>query len=173
MKNLTKDELIKIHQRVQDRFKTTAGIKNESLVEAIVAGPALVLHGKTCFPDIYTKAASLMETMRWHAFIDGNKRSLLIATQYYLKINGYHFLAPFHSVRFTAEIADTQGEEQEVTDNLIGAISAWLKYYVAKIDNIKERNSVVDRVNSEYQVVRNLMEHDPKKAEKLLIMGWP
>lgn len=164
MKNLTPEELIKIHRRVQDRFKTTPGIKNESLVGAIVARPDLVLHGETCFADIYSKAACLMETMRWHAFIDGNKRSLLLATQYYLKINGYRFVVPIHSVRFSVDIADTQGEEQEVTDNLIATISAWLKNYVASNDDQAGIDTIIKHYNSELQEIRNLMQHDPTKA---------
>jgi death-on-curing family protein len=164
LKNLTTDELIKIHQRVQDRFKTTPGIKNQSLIASIVERPDTRIRETVCFPDIYTKAAALMETMRWHAFIDGNKRSLLLATQYYLKLNDYYFLVPIHSVRFTVDIADTQGEEQEVTDNLIATISAWLKNYVARTDDIEGKNAIINRVNTELQEIRNLIVHDPKKA---------
>jgi prophage maintenance system killer protein len=73
--NLTKNQLIKIHEYVQKRFKTTAGLTDEGLIDGIVSRPDLVLNDKVLFPDIYSKAASLMETMRWHAFVDGNKRT--------------------------------------------------------------------------------------------------
>ena len=66
-----------------------------SLVASIVTRPDLVLHGKICFPDIYTKAASIMQAMRWHAFIDGQEK--LPSCDAVLSKDGYYFLVPFHS----------------------------------------------------------------------------
>ena len=57
--------------------------------------------------------------MRWHAFTDGNKRTGLIATETFLKINGYFCLYPLDAVRFSVKVAATQRENQEITNRLI------------------------------------------------------
>lgn len=171
MLNLTRDDLLKAHDIVQQRFNITPGIKSEGLLDSIVLKPDTVLHGKECFPDIYTKAASIMETMRWHAFVDGNKRTLLLATQSYLKLNGYYCLLPISSVRYTVEISKTLapvGEEQEVTDKLIREISEWLVNYVTKSDNHHEIFKILNRFSQELQNVSDLNKDDPEKARKIL-----
>jgi death-on-curing family protein len=162
--NLTKNQLIKIHEYVQKRFKTSAGLTDEGLIDGIVSRPDLVLNGNVIFQDIYSKAASLMETMRWHAFVDGNKRTMLLATQYYLENNGYYFMVPYHSVRFCVDIANTQGVEPEITNELILKISDWLKDYVARSDDIEGIRNIQEAFDAQLKEVSDLIKTDKQKA---------
>ena len=86
-------------------------------------------------PDIYSKAASILEARRWHALVDGNKRTLLLATKSYPKLNGYLSLFPLRILRYVIGIAGTMSEEQDVTDSVIIQISNWMSKYDAKEDN--------------------------------------
>ncbi|HEX9318291.1 MAG TPA: hypothetical protein VF884_05085 [Nitrososphaeraceae archaeon] len=53
MINLSKDDLIKIHTRIIERFKTkAAGINDEGLIDAIVKRPDQILYGVETFTDI-------------------------------------------------------------------------------------------------------------------------
>ena len=86
-------------------------------------------------PDIYSKTASILEARRWHPFVDGNKRTLLLVTKSYLKLNGYLSLFPLRILRYVIGIAGTMSEEQDVTDSVIIQISNWISKYEAKEDN--------------------------------------
>ena len=55
--------------------------------------------------------------------MDGNKRTLLLATKSYLKLNGYLSLFPLRILRYVIGIAGTMSEEQDVTDSVIIQIS--------------------------------------------------
>lgn len=169
--NLTKEDLIGIHELVRKRFKITPGIRSIGLVEAIVQRPDLVVNGKICFPDIYSKAASIMEAMRWHAFNDGNKRTLLLAAQVYLKKNAYFCLFPLKAIKFSVDISATQGEEQEVTDKLIDDISSWLKSYVAKRDDNDSVRCIILCEYASLQDLKKLNARDPQKAREM-VNNW-
>jgi death-on-curing protein len=169
--NLSKEDLVEIHNRIQERFATTtaAGISKKGLVDSIVKRPDQILYGRESFPDIYSKAASIMEaTLRWHVFADGNKRTGLIATETYLKINGFVCIYPLDAVRFSVLVAATEGEEQEVTDNLIRQIADWLEVFVAeKTDRDKVgiiAASMSDRIH-EYGAI---YDKSPEEARKIM-----
>jgi death-on-curing protein len=137
--NLSKIDLIEIHNRVQQRFNATAGIKDEGLLDSIAERPDQIIYGKIRFPTICSKAASLMEALiRWHPFIDGNKRTGLLAVQTYLEINGYFSLLPLQVVRFSVNIAKTRGQDQKTIDKLINDIAIWLEQYVTKRSNVNK-----------------------------------
>ena len=66
--------------------------------------------------------------------MDGNKRTLLLATKSYLKLNGYFSLFP---LRIKIRNRDCWDNERgtDVTDSVIIQISNWIKKYVTKEDN--------------------------------------
>ncbi len=129
MRDLTPDEIIKIHDRVQATFNVFAGIKDLGLIEAIAARPSTKIHsGFEPYDTVFLKAASIMEgIIRFHPFVDGNKRTALLATYVYLKLNGYSVVYPLSAVRFSVEIAKFDKTDQESTNQLIQEIANWLK----------------------------------------------
>lgn len=51
------------------------------LLEAAVLRPQQSVFGSDAYPDMHTKAAAMMHSLiRNHAFIDGNKRTGVLAT---------------------------------------------------------------------------------------------
>ena len=174
MNNLTKKDLINLHKLIQEQSKETMpGIKDKGLLDSIPERPDLILYRKELYPDIYLKSASIMEgIIRLHPFVDGNKRTGLIATQTYLQINGYIPLFPTNAVRFAIIIAKTkaeeEGKEQETTDKLIIEISEWLKKYVAKYNDIKKYKKIMFNIRSELANIEKLITDNPEKAEKIM-----
>jgi death on curing protein len=167
--NLTKADLKEIHCRVQQRFATTAGINDDGLIDSIVKRPDQILYGLETFPDIYLKAASIMEaTIRWHAFTDGNKRTALLATETYLHLNGYVCFYPIHAVRFSVTIALTQGEEQEITNRLIQTTTDWLKKYVANRKDIRKVFQILDDLLNDMDQLKSIYERDQIKAKNII-----
>ena len=74
--------------------------------ESIAQRPSSKHYGHEHFPDIHYKCASLMEAIiKWHPFIDGNKRTGLLAASYYMLKNNCILVTPLSSIKFTVLIA--------------------------------------------------------------------
>ena len=116
MVDITKDDLIKIHEIIQETFNITPGIKDDGLLESIAERPSQNPYNHTPFPDIYSKCASLMEAIiKWHPFIDGNKRSGLHTAHLYMYVNGYTLVIPVSAVRFSVLVAQDKKDLHEIT----------------------------------------------------------
>ena len=66
-----------------------APIRDLGLLGSAVARPQTTLFGQDAYPDLWSKAAALLQSiMNNHALIDGNKRLGWLATAVFLEING-------------------------------------------------------------------------------------
>ena len=124
MPELSAQDIINIHQIVQNRFQIQlAGVREPGLVESIAVRPKQVVYGTITFPDIFSKAASLMEAIiRWHPFVDGNKRTALLVTNVYLGINGYTLmlLSAQSDSQLRVQVKET---DQKTIDRLLRKIA--------------------------------------------------
>lgn len=109
------------------------GVEKEGLISALIQKQNQSLFGSdNLYPDIYLKAAVLMEGLiRWHIFTDGNKRTALMSTFIYLYGNKHYLAIPIDSVRFLIRVADDRQNDQDYTNNLIKEISEWLREHSA------------------------------------------
>lgn len=63
-------------------------VRDMGLLGSAVARPQTTVFGEDAYPDIWTKAASLLHSIvNNHALIDGNKRLGWLATAVFLEIN--------------------------------------------------------------------------------------
>ena len=63
-------------------------IRDIGLLGSAVARPQTTLFGQDAYPDLWTKAAALLDSIvNNHALIDGNKRLGWLATAVFLEIN--------------------------------------------------------------------------------------
>ncbi len=68
-----------------------APIRDLGLLGAAVARPRTTASGIDAYPDIWTKAASLLQSIvSNHALIDGNERLGWLATAVSLEVNGHN-----------------------------------------------------------------------------------
>ena len=66
-----------------------APIRDLGLLGSAVARPQTAAFGDDAYPDIWTKAAALLQSIVTnHALIDGNKRLGWLSTAVFLEING-------------------------------------------------------------------------------------
>jgi death on curing protein len=68
---------------------TVLEVSDYGLLDAAVARPRATVFGVDAYPDLYTKAAALLQSIaRNHALVDGNKRTAWAAAWTFLYING-------------------------------------------------------------------------------------
>lgn len=74
---------------------TGAGLlRDAGLLASAVGRPAQSVFGEDAYPDLYTKTAALFESLACnHAFVDGNKRTAVVAAIHMLNWNGFDFIA--------------------------------------------------------------------------------
>lgn len=129
---LEANDLLNIHEFVRQQFNVPAGA-NFSLVDSIVNRPSQGYHGMAPFPNIWLKAASIMESIiRWHPFTDGNKRTALAAISVYLEVNGYYLMLPYSAVRFSVEIARIRATDSDTNRKLLYRIAKWIQTHSAR-----------------------------------------
>jgi death-on-curing protein len=64
-------------------------IRDVGLLAAAAARPQATAFGEDAYPDVWTKAAALLESaVNNHALVDGNKRLGWLATAVFLELNG-------------------------------------------------------------------------------------
>lgn len=64
-------------------------VADYGLLDAAVARPQATVFGVDAYPDLFTKAAALLQSLaRNHALVDGNKRTAWAAAWTFLYLNG-------------------------------------------------------------------------------------
>lgn len=86
---LTVADVVELHRLQLLRFGGANGIRDVGLLESAVAQPAAGFGGVYLNPGLFEMAAAyLYHVVRNHAFVDGNKRTGLLAALVFLDLNG-------------------------------------------------------------------------------------
>jgi death-on-curing protein len=87
---LSGEQVLFIHSRIVDTTGGAHGVLNIGLLQSAVGRPKATFEGKELYPDMFHKAAALMESLiKNHSFLDGNKRTAITSAGIFLRINGY------------------------------------------------------------------------------------
>ncbi len=90
---IDKTDTLAFHDALLAMFGGLPGIRDEGLLESALNRPLQMFHYAE--PDIFQLAAAYAEgIVKNHPFLDGNKRSGLMAAALFLECNGYKFQAP-------------------------------------------------------------------------------
>ena len=74
------DDVLKLHNKSIDDFGGAKGIRDIGLLESALARPFQTFGGKDLYPTVFEKAAAITESLIInHPFIDGNKRTGMLA----------------------------------------------------------------------------------------------
>jgi death-on-curing protein len=80
------DDILRLAERL---LGTPVPIRDVGLLGSAVARPRTTVGGGDAYPDVWTKAAALLQSIvSNHALIDGNKRLGWLATAVFLELNG-------------------------------------------------------------------------------------
>jgi len=87
MRYLTAEEVLEINASVMGGRHL---LRDRGLLESAIARPQASAFGADAYPDLATKAAALLHSLVLnHPFVDGNKRTAVLATLIFLDLNGY------------------------------------------------------------------------------------
>lgn len=121
MKSLTLEQIIAIHSLLIGETGGSDGLRDVGRLESVVATQTQDVFGTELYKTAYEKAAALMRGIIGdHPFVDGNKRTGILAALTFLDINGR-----------TASFKQKEVEDFAVrvaVDHLdIETIATWLK----------------------------------------------
>jgi death-on-curing protein len=86
---LTVDDVLQLHEDVLAADGGAEGLRDFALLDSAVNAPQASFGGAYLLPDPYEMAAAYMfHISANHAFVDGNKRTALLATLVFLGLNG-------------------------------------------------------------------------------------
>lgn len=127
MNYLTPAQVLFIHYRLIKETGGSHGIRDLGLLQSAVARPATTFDKNDLYPDLFSKAASLMHSIiKNHPFVDGNKRTAISAASIFLIRNNYTLTASNKELeRFTIKAASKKIELQE--------IAKWFKNHSKKV----------------------------------------
>jgi len=107
--------LLKAIHRAFIEIEGEPGYLSEGMIEGCIQRAITYVYGFEPFPTIIMKAAALMYCIIvFHPFVDGNKRTAILATSFFLLFNGYEFTIPNDSVEFTIAIAEFKKSERQI-----------------------------------------------------------
>ncbi|MGO4614174.1 type II toxin-antitoxin system death-on-curing family toxin [Nocardia sp. 2YAB30] len=117
MEYLTLPELLNLAERLG-----TPAVRDYGLLDSALARPQSSVFGQDAYPDVWQKAAALMESIACnHGLIDGNKRLAWYASWVFLQING-HRLGPRFDVddaeRFVLAVCQGELEVSTIAEHL-------------------------------------------------------
>jgi death-on-curing protein len=114
---LTVEVVLALHQRQLVRFGGAAGLRDLGLLESAVAQPRASFGGTYANDGLFAMAAAyLFHIVSSHPFVDGNKRTGLLAAQVFLDVNGVTLEDDSESFyTLTMGVAEGRLDKQAVT----------------------------------------------------------
>jgi len=143
MNYLSVDQVIAIHDETLLAFKGAQGVLNKAMIEVSVHKPKITLGLKEVFPDIFSKAAALLNAITLnHGFVDGNKRTGYLTAVIFLRLNGIE-IQPSDD-----EIIELMFRVASGGDSDIKMITAWFKRHCEGLTEVKNTSEGVKLVET-------------------------
>ena len=122
MNYLSAEQILFIHARLIDETGGSHGLRDMDGLLAAVGRPRSSFEGKDLYPDLFSKAAALFESIvQNHPFVDGNKRTGAVAASLFLQRNGYELTATSDDlVDIAMGIAQSQFTVEQIASWLRG-----------------------------------------------------
>jgi death-on-curing protein len=122
---LTIPQILFIHARLIEETGGAHDLRDLGALEAASARPQATFADQEMYPDLFSKAAALLDSLvNNHPFVDGNKRTGIAAAALFLRQNGYRLTATNPELEaFTLAVA-TQRQD-------IAKLTAWLQTHCA------------------------------------------
>ena len=130
MSYLTVEQVLFIHMRLIAETGGSRGLRDLGLLASAVARPQATFGGEDLYPDLFSKAAALMDSLvRNHPFVDGNKRVGITAAGLFLLRNGQ---------RLTASSAELESFALQVARSEVSTeqIAAWLREHSTAMNDL-------------------------------------
>ena len=112
------EDVLAIHAAQIDLYGGPHGVRDLGLLESAVAQPQATSGGEYCHGAPFEMAAAYMfHIVQNHPFLDGNKRTGLVAALAFLDMNGIEIDAPGGSLyELTIAVAAAQAGKAEIAE---------------------------------------------------------
>jgi len=163
---LTFRDMELILNRVNVRYGMKEHIVNKGQLEFALYKPKIKLvGGSEQYPELYQKAAILMETItKLHPFTDGNKRCAMMAAEYMIYRNNCELILPLKTIRFSVDIAtDDQDKMRE-------EIQKWFSIHI--INNPFKLFLVLIEQLEEESIIQNMFKEKKFDEAEKLVSFW-
>ena len=118
MKKLTKEQILLLQQDLIEHTGSTAGLRDEGLLESALFTPFQSFDGNDMFPSLQQKAARLgFGLIQNHPFVDGNKRIGAHAMLVFLSLNGVELA--YTQQELSGMILDVAAGKQSFEDMVV------------------------------------------------------
>jgi len=124
MIKLTLEQILELHALVIKETGGSIGLRDLGRLESSIATQTQNVFGEELYPNIEDKSAAVIRSIiADHPFVDGNKRTAMIAGLVLLDLNNMQFIFKAGEIEdYAVKIA---------TDHLdVPEISAWLKAHI-------------------------------------------
>ena len=123
---LTLEQLLEFHALVISQTGGLDGLRDLGRLESVMATQTQNVFGEELYPSLPEKSAAIIRgIIADHPFVDGNKRTAMLAGLTFLELNGFKFKAKKGELEnFAVKIAV---KKLDVTE-----IAAWLKEHITK-----------------------------------------
>ncbi len=117
---LTLDDVLDIHGVQLARYGGSTGIRDQALLVSALSQPPATFDGEFLHANLFSMAAAyLFHIVKNHAFIDGNKRTGLLAALVFLDINGVSIGQGSEKLfELTMAVAEGRMDKDEVAESL-------------------------------------------------------
>lgn len=121
MKLLGVSDILAIHILLIEETGGAAGVRDMPRLESAVQSMSQTVFGEDAYPSIFDKSAVLIRSIiGGHPFVDGNKRTAMLAAITQLKINTLYFTAKSGEIEdFAVRVATEKPD--------IETIAKWLE----------------------------------------------
>ena len=87
---LTLDEVLMVHADQIDRYGGSPGVRDLGLLQSAIAQPQSSFGGQLLHSTVFEMAAAyLFHLVSNHPFVDGNKRTALVISLLFLRLNSW------------------------------------------------------------------------------------
>jgi death-on-curing protein len=118
MNYLTPEQVLFLHARLIEETGGGHGLRDLGLLESAAARPQATYSGQDLYPDLFSRAAALMDSLvHNHPFVDGNKHTGITAAALFLVRNGYRLTTTNPELEaFTRRVAEARPDIAEIAD---------------------------------------------------------
>ena len=114
---IDKPEVLIAHSMQLAEHGGSEGIRDETLLDSALAKPRNVFAYGESVTLCRLAASYAFGIAHNHAFVDGNKRTALVVSEGFLRVNGWKVVCPLEEKYFTyLHLADGSLSEEELTD---------------------------------------------------------
>lgn len=117
MKYLTPEQVLFLHARLVDETGGSHGVRDLNMLLLAVSGPQASFNGQDLYPDLFHKAAALLDSLiNNHPFVDGNKRTGIASAALFVQANGYRLnVSNLELEKFTLDVAQALRSIEDIT----------------------------------------------------------